>query len=115
MNILLSVLVFLGVGTGLLLFILVFSWLVRPINNRKKSEETYECGFPAKGERRALGFNFIDYAILFLVFDLMAIFLFLYASAGAMSTQTTIIFLGGIVLLGLLLLTAMRGGEYYVT
>lgn len=75
-----AVFAFMAVATLFLALMCVFSWLIRPIRRRPAAEETYECGIPAEGEHRGFGFQYLNYAILFLVFDLAGLYLFLYAA-----------------------------------
>ena len=43
--------------------------------------EPYESGMPAEGSGRAVGFEYLIYAILFLLFDVIALLFFLAAVA----------------------------------
>ncbi len=95
-----------GLMTG---FVVILSWCVRPIRRRPASESTYECGFPAAGERRAIGFGFFTYAALFLLFDLGVLYLYLYASAPGLWSQTLWWFLGGLGTLLVAIAAASRG------
>ena len=115
MNTALAIAVFFAVGVVMLSAILVFSWLVRPIKRRPKAEETYECGFPAEGDARSLGFNYIGYAALFLIFDVAALFLFLYAATPGLPGMATISLILGILTLGLIIIYGVRKRRYYVT
>jgi len=110
----LAVTVFTVVGLGLLGFVLFLSWAIRPLKERKAAQETYECGYPAEGDRRAIGFNYLNYAVLFLIFDLAAIYLFLYASIPQLPATVTVSFLLGIATLGLMILYGTRQRRYYV-
>jgi len=111
-----------GVGEALLAFtlvcvlllagMLIFSWLVRP--SRDGESDTYECGMEAEGNNRTIGFNYIGYAVLFLVFDLGALYLILYALARNIPVSTTIGFIIGIATLLLLILFGTQRRKYYV-
>jgi NADH:ubiquinone oxidoreductase subunit 3 (subunit A) len=114
MGIALAVSVFLGVGTTFMAGMLIFSWLVRPIKERPASQQSYECGYPAKGDARAIGFNYLHYAALFLVFDLAALFLFLFASIEQVPPLVTISFFLGLGTLGLMILYGTRKRRYHV-
>jgi NADH:ubiquinone oxidoreductase subunit 3 (subunit A) len=110
----LALTIFFLVGLGMLCFVLFLSWAVRPLKERPKSQETYECGFPAKGDARAIGFNYMNYAILFLIFDLAALYLFLYASLPEAPTAVTVSFILGVATLGLMILYGTKKRRYYV-
>jgi NADH-quinone oxidoreductase subunit A len=106
--------VFALVGTVMVSAVLIFSWLVRPLKQRPKAQETYECGYPAVGDARSIGFNYLSYAALFLVFDVAALFLFLYASIKDVPGMVTISFLLGVLTLGLMILYGTRKRRYHV-
>lgn len=110
----LAVLIFTIIGVLMLGFVCVLSWAVRPLRQRPKAQETYECGFPAQGDPRAVGFNYMQYAALFLIFDLAALYLFLYAWLPRMPGMVTISFLLGVATLGLMILYGTRKRRYYV-
>ncbi len=107
---------FVAVCVALLAGLLAFSWAVRPIARRPAAEQTYECGMPAKGERRHIGFGFIGYAALFLVFDLAALYVFLLALApgGRAGADTLAAALLGTITLCVILVHGMRRRRYYV-
>ena len=109
------VIIFAVIGLAMLGTMLFLSWCVRPLRKRPRAEETYECGYPAKGDARAIGFDFIYYAVLFLVFDIAAIYLFLYAIVPDMPVGVTISFLLGIATLGLMILYGTKKRRYYAT
>jgi NADH:ubiquinone oxidoreductase subunit 3 (subunit A) len=114
-SVMLAMLIFILVVLALLLFMLFLSWCVRPLRERPKGQETYECGFPAKGDARTIGFNYIHYATLFLIFDVAALYLFLYASIPQVPVPVTISFMLGILTLGLIILYGTKKRRYYVT
>lgn len=109
-----AVLVFTIIGLLMLGVVLFLSWAVRPLRERRRAQETYECGFPAQGNPRAIGFTYLHYAALFLVFDLAALFLFLYAVA-EQPANVTIAFFFGIGILGLMILYGTRPRRYHAT
>jgi NADH:ubiquinone oxidoreductase subunit 3 (subunit A) len=109
------VIIFVLVGLASLIGMLIFSWMIRPLKRRPRAEQTYECGYEAKGDPRAIGFNFMHYAVLFLVFDIAAIYLFLYAFVPNMPVGVTISFLLGIATLGLMILYGTKKRRYYAT
>ena len=108
----LGVLVFTLVCTLLLAIMLTVSWLVR-VGSRESS--TYECGIPAEGDHRDIGFNYMQYAALFLVFDLAALYLFLYTASYPFTRMVNITFFTGITMLLLLIFHGTRKRRYYVT
>lgn len=110
----LAVLVFGIIGLVMLSVVLFLSWAVRPLRVRPKSQSTYECGYEAFGDARAIGFNYMQYASLFLIFDVAVIYLFLYAVLPAMPGMVTISFLLGIATLGLMILYGTKKRRYYV-
>lgn len=108
------VLIFTAVLAILLGVMLFLSWCIRPIKVRPKAQEVYECGFPAKGEARSIGFNYLNYAVLFLIFDLAALYLFLYASIPEVPGVVTVSFMIGIATLGLMIIYGTKKRRYYV-
>jgi NADH-quinone oxidoreductase subunit A len=97
---------------GVMLFL---SWAIRPLKQRPRGQETYECGYEAKGDPRAIGFNYIHYAVLFLVFDIAVVYLFLYAFLPNAPIGVTVSFLLGIATLGLMILYGTKKRRYYAT
>lgn len=106
--------VFTLAASALTIAICAFSWCVRPLRRRIEATETYECGMKAEGNARGIGFNYIQYAALFLLFDLAALFLFLYAVLDRPSVAVNASFLAGLLTLGLALLYATKGRRYHV-
>jgi NADH:ubiquinone oxidoreductase subunit 3 (subunit A) len=102
------------VGLLMLGVVILLSWCVRPLRQRQRAQETYECGFPAQGDARSIGFNYMQYAALFLVFDIAALFLFLYA-VSSRPADVTIGFFLGLGLLGLMILYGTRPRRYHAT
>lgn len=59
---------------------LILSWIVQPKNPTKIKESTYECGMNTFGDSRIqFGIKYYVYAILFIIFEIEAIFLFPFA------------------------------------
>lgn len=106
MTIALAILIFTAAALAMCAVMLIASWLLRPQRTRLRSQEAYECGFPPQGGQRGLGFNYIQYAALFLVFDLAAIYLFLYAATSPEGTAAGLF--GGV---GILCLIIVYGAE----
>jgi NADH:ubiquinone oxidoreductase subunit 3 (subunit A) len=106
--------VFMAVLMAMLGLMLFLSWCVRPLKPRPRGQATYECGFPAKGDSRAVGFNYLQYASLFLIFDVAAIYLFLFASTPNLPLAVNISFITGILTLGLMILYGSKRRRYYV-
>jgi NADH-quinone oxidoreductase subunit A len=76
-----SVLVFLVAIAGLLLFALLLWWALRPARFSEEKLTTYECGEEPVGNAW-IQFNirFYVFAIIFLVFDVEAVFLLPWAT-----------------------------------
>ncbi|MDD9953350.1 MAG: NADH-quinone oxidoreductase subunit A [Candidatus Woesearchaeota archaeon] len=98
---------------GFVLGNMLLSWLLRPLKTTS-SNETYECGMIAQGTHREIGFNFINYATLFLVFDIATIYLFLFAVAG-ITFIGGINFVLGLATLCLIILYGTKRRSYLVT
>jgi NADH-quinone oxidoreductase subunit A len=77
-----AVLIFLFVGIGVVLFTFFLARLVRPSNPYKAKNQNYECAEPPIGSGW-IQFNnrFYIFALIFVVFDVEAIFLFPWAVA----------------------------------
>jgi NADH-quinone oxidoreductase subunit A len=77
----LAILIFLGVALGFAVFTILFSYLLGP---RKPSQEKlmpYECGMdPIGTARRRFPVKFFIVAMLFIVFDIEAVFLYPWAT-----------------------------------
>jgi len=104
-----ALVIFLIVGAVMASVVLFLSWCVRPLRRRPESETTYECGFPAQGDRRAIGFGYFTYAALFLLFDLAVLYLYLYATNPNVWRSTLWWFLGGLAILLVAIAAARRG------
>lgn len=76
------VLVFLIAGIAIVLFVFLLSRLIAPHNPYTVKNETYECGEPAIGQSW-IQFNnhFYIFGLIFVIFDVEAIFLFPWAVA----------------------------------
>ena len=107
-------LLFAGVCLIMLIGLLAFSWCVRPIKQRDEAQETYECGYPAKGDPRAVGFGYLGYATLFLIFDIAAVYLFLFATIPHPSSSVTTSMLLALGTLALLIIAGTKKRRYYV-
>lgn len=97
------------IGVVMASVVVFLSWAVRPLTRRPASESTYECGFPAQGDRRALGFGYFTYAAVFLLFDLAILYLYLYATAPGIWNETIWWFMGGLATLLVAILAAAKG------
>ena len=80
----LPILIFLGVATGLAILLLslgtLFGWLGARFHNDRAKRSAYECGFEAfEDTRMKFDVRYYLVAILFIVFDLEAAFLFPWA------------------------------------
>jgi NADH-quinone oxidoreductase subunit A len=78
----LAVLIFLLVGIGLVLFTFFFSRLIRPSNPYGAKNQNYECAEKPVGSAWVQFNNrFYIFALIFVVFDVEAVFLFPWAVA----------------------------------
>lgn len=102
-------------GTLMTCGVLIVSWLVRPMRKRVKATEPYECGMAPIGESRAIGFSFIGYAVLFLLFDLAAIYLLLFALLPTYTFSTTLSFALGLVTLFFVIYSGTKRRDYRAT
>lgn len=74
------VLLMLAIGAGLGLIILFFSQILGPKNPNPRKGMPFECGVPPIGDaRQRFSVRFYLVAILFLLFDVEAIFFFPWA------------------------------------
>jgi NADH-quinone oxidoreductase subunit A len=82
MNKYLAILIFLGVGTGIVLITFAISKLLRPSNPYKDKTMNYECAEVPTGTSWVM-FNarFYIFALIFVIFDVEVIFLFPWAVA----------------------------------
>ena len=75
-----AVLTFLVTGIGLLVGALVFWWLIRPSRESAEKVTTYECGeIPEGGAWIQFNIRFYVFALIFIVFDVEAVFLLPWA------------------------------------
>ena len=100
-----SVLVFIVVGIAMVLFTFLLSRLVRPHHPDKVKNDTYECGIPVTGQGWVQFNNrFYIFGLIFVIFDVEAVFLFpwavAYKSLGLFALIEMIIFIF-ILLVGL--------------
>ena len=72
--------VFILFSTGFAAAALIMSWLVQPKAPNKTKQSTYECGMTPFGDSRIqFGVKYYMYALLFIIFDIEAVFLFPWA------------------------------------
>ena len=78
----LAIIIFLFVGIGMVLFTFFLARLIRPSNPYPAKNQNYECAEPVIGSSW-IQFNnhFYIFALIFVVFDVEAIFLFPWAVA----------------------------------
>lgn len=78
----LAVLIFIFAGTGIVLFAFFLARLIRPHNPYPKKNVTYECAEQTIGTSW-IKFNtrFYIFALIFVIFDVEAVFLFPWAVA----------------------------------
>jgi NADH-quinone oxidoreductase subunit A len=75
------VLILMGIGATIAGVVLVLTHLCGPKRPNKKKMNVYECGVPPIGDaRRRVSVKFYLVAILFLLFDVEAIFFFPWAA-----------------------------------
>ena len=78
----LAVLIFLGVGTAIVLFTFFLSKLLRPNNPYPEKTINYECAeLPIGSSWIQFNARFYIFALIFVIFDVEAIFLFPWAVA----------------------------------
>ncbi|MFH0702313.1 MAG: NADH-quinone oxidoreductase subunit A [bacterium] len=99
--------IILGYGTlaGFIIFSIAFamaalvvSWLVQPKAPNNIKNSTYECGMKTFGDSRIqFGVKYYMYALLFIIFDVEAVFLFpwavIYNKLGLFSLIEALIFI----------------------
>jgi len=101
----LAVLIFLIAGVGLVLFTFFFARLIRPAHPYQAKNQTYECAEKPIGPAW-IQFNnrFYIFALIFVIFDVEAVFLFPWAVAygqlGLFALFEMVIFIG-ILIFGL--------------
>jgi NADH-quinone oxidoreductase subunit A len=97
-----AVVVFLIVGVGIVLFTFLLAKIIRPSSPGQIKLETYECGEQPFGTAEIqYNVRFYIYALLFVVFDVEAIFLFpwalVYRSLGLFAFVEMFIFIAILV------------------
>ncbi len=95
----LPILVFLAVALGMAIMMVISSLIVARQNPDAEKETAYECGFEAFNDARArFDVRFYLVAILFIIFDLEAAFLFPWSivlnKVGVFGLVSMLIFLG---------------------
>jgi NADH-quinone oxidoreductase subunit A len=103
---------FIAAGAALVVLILLFSKLVNPQHATKEKMAGYECGIPPVGSPWApFAVRYYVFGLLFLVFDVEAVFLFPWAivfrTLGTSGFVEMVVF---IAVLGFGLLYAWRKG-----
>ncbi len=96
---------FIGFSLCFALAAIIMSWIVQPKAPGKLKQNTYECGMKLFGDSRVqYDVKYYLYALLFLIFDIEAVFLFPWAVAydklGLFALIEALIFLG-ILIIGL--------------
>jgi len=75
-----AVLLAVGIGVGMVLAALISARILAPFSSSKAKSTPYECGMlPIGRVRTQMSIRYYLYAILFLVFDAEAVFLFPWA------------------------------------
>jgi NADH-quinone oxidoreductase subunit A len=97
-----AVAVFLIVGTGIVLFTFLLAKILRPSAPEPIKLDTYECGEQPIGTAEIqYNVRFYIYALLFVVFDVEAIFLFpwalVYRSLGLFAFVEMLVFIAILV------------------
>lgn len=89
---------------GILFPVIAFiaSWLLRPVAPNKEKSTIYECGEIAEGDtRQNIGIQFYLFALIFVIFDVEAIFLYPWAVSfgrlGAFAFIEMMIFIGVLI------------------
>lgn len=111
----LAILIFSIVCLGLPIFTILLSLFLRPRKPFKERQEAipYETGSLPRGSARAVGFGFYQYAVLFLLFDLAAVFLILAALvAPVLKPESFVAIFVFIIFLSLTILYAMKSKNY---
>ncbi len=76
----LAVLIAIGVGFFLVITALIAARLIAPFSAERHKATTYECGMlPVRRASTNVGMRFYLYAIIFIIFDVEAVFLFPWA------------------------------------
>ncbi|MQC27993.1 MAG: NADH-quinone oxidoreductase subunit A [Chloroflexi bacterium] len=93
--------VLIGTITGVIMVLtaLIGSRLLAPFSASRNKDTTYECGMlPVKRASTNVGMRFYLYAILFIIFDVEAVFIFPWAvsfvEVGAQAYWEMVLFVG---------------------
>jgi NADH:ubiquinone oxidoreductase subunit 3 (subunit A) len=94
-----AVLIATAFGFILIISALIGSRLLAPFSDERQKGTTYECGMlPIKRASTNVGMRFYLYAILFIIFDVEAVFIFPWAlsfvSVGPMAYYEMLVFVG---------------------
>ncbi len=90
-------------GTILVLSAFIVSLLVSPRARSAMKDIPYECGIPPIGEQWSqMHFRYYLFAILFLIFDVEAVFLFPWAVVFLSPALTAVIFYEMLIFIGIL-------------
>jgi len=97
---------FIGFSVAFAFAALIMSWLVQPKAPNKLKQKTYECGMKLFGDSRIqYDAKYYLYALLFLIFDIEAVFLFpwavVYDKLGLFALIEALIFIA-ILVIGLI-------------
>lgn len=95
----LAVLIATVMGFVLIITALVASRLLAPFSEEREKGTTYECGMlPIRRAATNVGMRFYLYAILFIIFDVEAVFIFpwalTYVGIGPMAYYEMLVFMG---------------------
>jgi len=95
----LPILIFIGIGGGLSLALLLIPFAIAPSAPDPEKLSAYECGFNAFGDARMkFDVRFYLVSLLFIIFDLEVAFLFPWAitlkATGAFAFWSMMVFLG---------------------
>jgi NADH:ubiquinone oxidoreductase subunit 3 (subunit A) len=94
-----AVLIATGFGFILVISALIGSRLLAPFSRERNKGVTYECGMlPIRRSSSNVGMRFYLYAILFIIFDVEAVFIFPWAlsfvDVGPMAYWEMVVFIG---------------------
>ncbi len=94
---------FIGFSVAFAVAAMVMSWIVQPKAPGYLKEKPYECGMKPFGDSRIqFDIKYYLYALLFLIFDIEAVFLFpwavVYDKLGLFALVEALIFIGILVI-----------------
>ena len=94
-----AVLIAAGFGFVLVISALIGSRLLAPFSQERNKGTTYECGMlPIRRSSSNVGMRYYLYAILFIIFDVEAVFIFpwalSYVDVGPMAYWEMVVFIG---------------------